>query len=85
MRNWTCVEITHWPNLSRVYIGKGYAGDSDTHYLLALATLGIVTEIEMILIAKVSEEGNIMTRYRRHFNINLANVNEPLFNTMGNR
>jgi hypothetical protein len=25
MRNWTYVEITRWPILSRVYIGKGYA------------------------------------------------------------
>ncbi len=32
----------------------------DSHYLLPLATLGKVTEIEMILIAKVSNEGIII-------------------------
>ncbi len=37
------------------------AGNSDTHYLLALATLGGMTEIEMILIAKVSKDDNIRT------------------------
>jgi hypothetical protein len=31
--------------------------------VLALATLGVVTEIEMILIAKASKEGNIALRY----------------------
>jgi hypothetical protein len=41
----------------------------DNHYLLALATLGKVTEIEMILIAKKSNEGNIALRYRGHFHV----------------
>jgi hypothetical protein len=36
--------------------------DSST-LALALATLGGATEIEMILIAKVSKEDNIMLRY----------------------
>jgi hypothetical protein len=31
----------------------------DSHYLLALATLGKATEIELILKAKVSNEGDI--------------------------
>jgi hypothetical protein len=47
----------HWRNLCI------NAGNSDTHYLLALATLGGMTEIEMILIAKVSNEGNIAMQY----------------------
>jgi hypothetical protein len=50
--------------LSRVYIGLGgaimlatttYASDT----LVALATFGEATDIEMILIAKVSMEGDI--------------------------
>jgi hypothetical protein len=41
----------------------------DCHYLLALATLGKATEIEIILIAKVSNEGNITTRYCRQFHV----------------
>jgi hypothetical protein len=47
---------------------------SDSHYLLALATLGEATEIEMILIAKVSNEGNIALRYRRHFFIQTSRM-----------
>ncbi len=50
--------------MSSVYIGEGGAimpvtmtHDSDS-LVLALATLGEATEIEMILIAKVSKEGN---------------------------
>ncbi len=39
----------------------------DSHYLLALATLGEATQIEMILIAKVSNEGNIALQYHVHF------------------
>jgi hypothetical protein len=39
----------------------------DSHYLLALATLGDATEIEMILITKVSNEGDIASRYGGHF------------------
>ncbi len=33
----------------------------------ALATLGNVTQTEMILIAKASKEGNITLKYRRHY------------------
>ena len=48
-----------------VYIGNVFTvilpvtETHDSHYLLALATLGDATEIEIILIAKVSNEGNI--------------------------
>jgi hypothetical protein len=42
---------------------------ADSHYLLALATLGKATEIEMILIAKVSNEGDIATQYCGHFRL----------------
>jgi len=44
----------HWRRL------RDNAGNSDTHYLLALATLVGATEIGMILIAKVSKEGDIV-------------------------
>jgi hypothetical protein len=61
--------------LSGVYIGEGGAimlatttCDSDT-FVLALATLGEATEIEMILITKVSKEGNITTQYCGHFHL----------------
>ena len=40
--------------------------NSDT-IVLALATLGKATEIEMILIAKVSKEGDITSQYHGHF------------------
>jgi hypothetical protein len=39
--------------------------DSDT-LLLALATLGKATELEMILIAKVSKERDNTSQYHRH-------------------
>jgi hypothetical protein len=58
-----------------VYIGVDFTAISpvtatrDSHYLLAFATLGEVTEMEMILIAKVSNEGDIMSRYRRCFHM----------------
>jgi hypothetical protein len=39
------------------------------HYLLALETLGKATEIEMILIAKVSNEGYIASLYHGHFHV----------------
>jgi hypothetical protein len=52
--------------------------DSDT-LVLALATLGGVTEIEMILIAKASKEGIFVSQYHWHFRIqtSLASVNKP--------
>jgi len=40
--------------------------------VLALATLGSVTEIEMILIAKVSKEGDIAMQYLGHFCIQIS-------------
>ncbi len=56
--------------------------DSYTH-VLALATLGGVTEIEMILITKESKECNAASQYCRHFsNTNLAHVNEPIWNSL---
>jgi hypothetical protein len=48
------------------------AGNSDTHYWLALATLGGTTEIEKILIAKVSKEGDIVTLYLRCFHVQIS-------------
>ncbi len=48
-----------------IYIGGLFTAISsatatrNSHYLLALATLGEATEIEMILMAKVSNEGDI--------------------------
>ncbi len=42
--------------------------NSDT-LVLALATLGEATEIEMILIAKVSKVGDIASRYCRSFRV----------------
>jgi len=57
-----------------------YLCDRDTHYLLALATLGSVTDIEMILIAKVSKEGDIDVISQVFSCTNLANVNESLTN-----
>jgi hypothetical protein len=51
----------------------------DNHYVFALATLGKVTEIEMILIANVSNEGNIASQILQAFShTNLTNVNDPL-------
>jgi hypothetical protein len=41
----------------------------DSHYLLALATLGEATDIEMILIDKVSNEGDIASQFCGHFRI----------------
>jgi len=38
-------------------------GDSNT-LVFALATLGKATEIEMIIMAKVSKKGDIMLRHR---------------------
>jgi hypothetical protein len=71
--------------LRLLYIGDVFMAISpatvtrDSHYLLALATLGKVTEIEIILIAKVSNEGDIASQYRgSFFYTNLANVNKPL-------
>jgi len=59
--------------ISSVYIGEGGAitpvtmtHDSDS-LVLALATLGEATDIEMILMAKVSKEGNFVSRYCGHF------------------
>jgi hypothetical protein len=37
--------------------------------VLALATLGRATEMEMILIAKSSKEGVIASQYHRHFDM----------------
>ncbi len=61
--------------LSGVYIGEGgtimlatTTCDSGT-LELALATLGKATKIEMILIAKVSKEGNIAMRYHGRFHL----------------
>ncbi len=56
----------HW---RRLY---NNAGNSDTHYLLALATLDGTTEIEIILISKVSKEGDIVMRYRGHFRVQIS-------------
>jgi hypothetical protein len=42
--------------------------DSDT-LVLALATLGGVTEIEIMLIAKANKEGNIASQYRRSYRV----------------
>jgi hypothetical protein len=69
--------------LNGVYISKGgtimpatTTHDSDT-LVLALATLGEVTEIKMILIAKVSKEYCI-TILQAFSHANLTNVIEPL-------
>jgi hypothetical protein len=37
--------------------------------VFALATLGDVTQIEMILIAKASKEGDITLQYHRHYHV----------------
>ncbi len=61
--------------LRLIYIGDVFivispaTATRDSHYLLALATLGKATEIEMILIAKVSNVGDIASRYWGHFHI----------------
>ncbi len=47
--------------------------DTDT-LELALATLGEATEIEMILIAKLSKEGNITSQYCGHFRIQTSSM-----------
>jgi hypothetical protein len=61
--------------LSGVYIGEGGAimpatmtSNSDT-LVLALAALGEATEIEMILIAKESKEGDIASQYHGRFHV----------------
>ncbi len=52
-----------------IYIGNVFTAISpatatcDSHYLVALATLGEVTVIEMILIAKISNEGDIVGNF----------------------
>jgi hypothetical protein len=71
-----------------VYIGEGYAinaGDSNSHYLLALATLGNTTQIGLVLflvaspkVAKASTVMTVMCRCRRWFCFaNFTNVNDP--------
>jgi hypothetical protein len=55
-RGWFVKQCLHWRRW------RDNAGDSDT-LVLALASLGKATEIEMILIAKVSKEGDIALRY----------------------
>jgi hypothetical protein len=64
--------------LSGVYIGEvgtimlaTMTSNSNT-LVLALATLGEATEIEMILIAKVSKEGDIASRYHRCFHVHTS-------------
>ncbi len=47
-------------------------GDSDNPYLLPLATLGGMTEIELILIDKVSKESDTAMQYRGHFHIEIS-------------
>ncbi len=42
--------------------------------VLALATLGDVTQIEMILIAKASKEGDIMLQYHRCYHVQTSPV-----------
>jgi hypothetical protein len=62
-------------HLRLIYIGDVFtaiwlaAATCDSHYLLALATLGKATEVKMILIAKVSNEGDIATQYCGHFRL----------------
>ncbi len=55
----------HWRKL------PNNTSNSDTHYLLTLATLGGMTEIKMILIAKVSKEDDIAMPYHRHFHVQI--------------
>ncbi len=45
--------------------------DIDT-LLLALATLGKAPELEMILIAKVSKEGDNTSQYHRHLGVQMS-------------
>jgi hypothetical protein len=66
--------------LRLIYIGDVFMVISlatvtcDSHYLLALATLGEASEIEMILNAKVSNEGDIAMRYHVCFHVQTSPV-----------
>jgi hypothetical protein len=73
------VSLTNFANvndpLRLIYIGNVFMAilpgtvTRDNHYLLALATLGEATEIEIILIAKISNEGKIALHFCRHFHV----------------